>query len=106
VNARSYREWHVAAGHAAAASWPSAHGYGRPGPAPTAATPRSTGRHPLAGTAPEPLAGSFRDSGWAAILVAGILVGFLLLVAGLGSEYRASTSRDLPPPFELKRAAP
>ena len=107
VNARSYREWHVSVGHAAAASWPSAHGYGRPGPAPLSAAARSTGRRPAPGAAAEPAAGSFRDSGWAAILVAGILVGFLLLVAGLGSEYRAATSPDrMPAPYELKRIGP
>ena len=45
--------------------------------------------------------GSFRDSGWAAVLVASILVAFLLIAAGLGSQYWASTRGD-PPPTESR----
>ncbi|MFN2483308.1 MAG: J domain-containing protein [Candidatus Limnocylindria bacterium] len=104
VNARSYREWRVSAGHAAAAMWPSAHGYPRPGTgALSGVTTAASGRRVSPNRVEAAPARSFRDSGWAAILVAGILVAFLLLVAGLGSEYRASVSRDAAPaPFELK----
>lgn len=99
VNARSYREWRASTWQATSGAWPSAHGYARPstsfgersGAAPARATPRAASPGEAVSRS------SFRDSGWAAILVAGVLVGFLLIAAGLGSQYWTSTARETAP---------
>lgn len=52
-------------------------------------TPYGTQRRP--GVAAEvATSGTFRDSPWAAIVVALVLVGFVLLAAGIGSQYWAA----------------
>ena len=99
---RSYREWRAAGGgEAAGATW-STYGYARPATGSRQAAPRAVGGRARAATDAElPPPGSFRDSGWAAILVASVLVAFLLLAASLGSQYWASTRGD-PTPVESR----